>query len=494
MRFGRNLAAGIAYTLISAVVSLAVVPLYLRYLGIEAYGLIGFNMTMQGVLQLLDLGLTPTVSREVARGLALNDPRPAQTLLRTLEIVFWSVAALIGILIAAAAPLIAQRWLNANTLGPASVATAVMLMGATIAARWPAGLYAGALTGAHRLTIVSALGTAYILVANVGVVLVLAFWSATIQTFFIWQAGCALAYSLAAQVAAWRVLGGHRAARFDAGTLRAIARFAIGLSALALTGIVMTQLDKVILSRLLPLSQFGFYMLATAVVTALYGFINALFRVVFPRYTAIIADGRANEMVGDYRLLTAVLGSTWLPMMMVVAICAHPFLRLWTGSPAMADGAAPLLTVLAIGTALHGMMYLPYSVQLATGTTRLPLTINIVLIVMQVPLIILLTTHLGAFGGALAWLVLHVVYLHFGTYLTHRRIMRGWGRTWLIRDVYPRLAVCAGFGALGLSIMARIDNPLLQLAVGAAAGLGAIAVGFWSSGYRVAEVRRLLAS
>jgi O-antigen/teichoic acid export membrane protein len=492
VRFGRNLAAGIAYTLITAAVSLAVVPLYLRYLGIEAYGLIGFNMTLQGVLQLLDLGLTPAVSREVARAREIRDAGGARTLLRTLEVVFWAVAALIGIGIALSAPLIADRWLDAGTLGQGSVAAAVALMGITIAARWPAGLYAGALVGAHRMTVVSALGVGYILIANLGVVLVLAFWSATIEAFFIWQAGCALAYSLSARIAAWRVLEGRGGARFDLAKLRSIARFAIGLSGVALTGIVVTQLDKVMLSRLLPLSAFGQYMLATAVVTALYGFINAVFRVVFPRFTAVVTRGSEDELIGDYRLLTAGLGSTWLPMMTVVAICAHPLLLLWTGSPAVADATAPILSILAIGTALHGMMYLPFSVQLAMGATRLPLTINLVLVAIQVPLIVLLTLRLGALGGAFAWLVLHLVYLHLGTFLMHRRIMRGWGLTWLWRDVYPRLGWCLVFGAAGAALIARTDPPWLQLLVGAGAGLGAMGAALLSSGYRLAAFKRLL--
>lgn len=494
MRFGRNLAAGVAQTLITAAVSLAVVPLYLHFLGIEAYGLIGFNMTLQGVLQLLDLGFTPAISREVASGIARGDTGRARTLLRTLETVFWGMAVAIGVVLAAAAPLIAGRWLGGGTLGTASVAAAVALMGATIAARWPSGLYTGALSGAHRVTVASMLGVGYVLFANLGAVLVIAFVSPTIQAFFAWQAACALGYSLASRAAAWRVLDGRAGARFDAGVLRSIARFAIGLSGLAMIGIVVTQLDKVMLSRMLPLGAFGAYMLAAAVVTALYGFINALFRVVYPRFSAIVAVGREDALVADYRLLTAALGATWLPMMTMVAVCAHPLLLLWTGNAAVADGAAPILSLLAVGTALHGMMYLPYSVQLALGMTRLPLKINVILVLLQAPLIVVLTLRLGAVGGALAWAILHLVYLHLGTWLMHRQVMRGWGAAWLLRDVYPRLGWCLLAAGIGGVLIARTDAPALQLAIGAALGCATILASFATSGYRPADLRRLLAS
>jgi O-antigen/teichoic acid export membrane protein len=46
---------------------LLIVPLYIRFMGMEAYGLIGFYAMLQGTLQILDLGLSPTMTRELAR-------------------------------------------------------------------------------------------------------------------------------------------------------------------------------------------------------------------------------------------------------------------------------------------------------------------------------------------------------------------------------------------------------------------------------------------
>ena len=66
MSLRRNLLAGLANSVWSALVSLAVVPFYLKYLGIEAYGLIGFFVTTQAILSLLDMGMAPTINREVA--------------------------------------------------------------------------------------------------------------------------------------------------------------------------------------------------------------------------------------------------------------------------------------------------------------------------------------------------------------------------------------------------------------------------------------------
>ena len=82
MRADKNLIAGVASSLWSASLALAVVPLYLRYLGIEAYGLIALFITAQALLQLLDMGLAPTMNREVAKAKALGSTTSAATLPR----------------------------------------------------------------------------------------------------------------------------------------------------------------------------------------------------------------------------------------------------------------------------------------------------------------------------------------------------------------------------------------------------------------------------
>src|SRR5262249_61763233 len=50
-----------------ALIGVAFAPLYIKYLGVEAYGLIGIFAVLQAWLTLLDMGMTPTLNREVAR-------------------------------------------------------------------------------------------------------------------------------------------------------------------------------------------------------------------------------------------------------------------------------------------------------------------------------------------------------------------------------------------------------------------------------------------
>ena len=66
-----NILANFAGQAWSGLLTLALVPVYIKFLGIEAYGLIGFYAMLQGMLVVLDFGLGQTLNRELARYSAL---------------------------------------------------------------------------------------------------------------------------------------------------------------------------------------------------------------------------------------------------------------------------------------------------------------------------------------------------------------------------------------------------------------------------------------
>jgi O-antigen/teichoic acid export membrane protein len=446
---GRNLLAGLSNSIWSALVGLAMVPFYLKYLGIEAYGLIGFYVTTQALLQLLDMGMAPTINREVARCSASGDLKEAGKLLHTLAMVYWGMAGVIAILLLALAPVIAEHWLQSTQLSAQTIAHAVMLMGVVVACRWPIGLYQGALIGMQRLTVSSGINMAMVTVGSIGAVAILAFVSPTIEAFFIWQACIGLVYAMTIRFATWRIIGKTEQNGFDIEKLKSVWCFTAGMSGIGLTALIFTQMDKVILSKMLGLEEFGHYMLATVVVSSLYVLITPVFNVVYPRFSALVATGDTEKLADLYRMGTRLLVSVIFPIAMVLAVFGNELVLVWTGNPTIASSVAPIIALLAIGSALHAPMHFPYALQLAYGMTRLPLTINIILMMAFLPLIIYFALTHGALGGALAWLVLHAMYMLLGTWLTHRRLLKSVGAGWLLQDIGIPLMLTLLIGVLG---------------------------------------------
>ena len=55
---------GLCYT---TIIGIVILPLYLQYLGAEAFGLVGFFTVLHAWMQLLDMGMSPMLSRQAAQ-------------------------------------------------------------------------------------------------------------------------------------------------------------------------------------------------------------------------------------------------------------------------------------------------------------------------------------------------------------------------------------------------------------------------------------------
>src|SRR3989442_5925901 len=133
-RLAINVFANLAGQGWSVLISLVLVPLYIKLLGIEAYGLIGFYVMLQGLFQVLDLGLSPTMNREMACYSAQPEKAgEARDLVRTLETAYWAVGIGIGGGLVMISPFIAHHWLKAGAIALGDVQRALMLMGLLVA-------------------------------------------------------------------------------------------------------------------------------------------------------------------------------------------------------------------------------------------------------------------------------------------------------------------------------------------------------------------------
>ncbi len=436
-RLKLNLLANFAGTGWSTLMGLIFIPLYIRFMGIEAYGLIGFYIALQGALQILDFGLSPTMNREMARySVQPERAGEARDLVRTLEIGYWAIGLFIGLVIWALAPFIATHWIKATTLPVNVVQSAVVSMGIASALQWPLSFYQGGLLGLQRQTLLNSLLIAISTLRNGGAALILWLISPTITAFFEWQIVVGAVQVILITIGLWRSLPhADHAPRFRLALLKTIWRFATGMSGITLSALILTQLDKVILSKLLSLELFGYYTLASVVSNGLALMVSPVFNIVFPQLSALVAVSNTEVVKRFYHRSAQLMAVIVLPVAAMLAFFASDILRLWTGNGEITRHVAPIASLLVLGSALNSIMVLPYSLQLAYGWTSLGIRINICLIVFMVLTILFLSTYYGPLGAAAVWVALNGLYILIGAPLTHRRLLKGEGWRWFVEDV-----------------------------------------------------------
>lgn len=433
----------------TALMQFAFVPLYLSYLGVEAFGLIGVFTMLQAWMMLLDLGMTPTLNREMARFTAgSHSARSINDLLRTLEWICVAMAAGIVLVIWAASGWLASDWLQPGALPVSSVADAIGLMGIVIALRFVEGIYRGALMGLQRQVFFNAFNALNATLRAAGAVAVLIWVSPTIEAFFIWQA-CASLFAVAGlALATHRTLPAiDTAARFSKQALLDVRHFAGGMIATTLLALLLTQIDKVLLSRLISLEAFGYYTLAATVASALTLLATPVTQAVYPRLTELATTGDGDALADLYHRSAQAVTVLCAPPALIMILLPEVLLRTWTGDAALSAHTAPLLALLAAGTFLNGLMYMPYMLQLAHGWSGFAVRVNLVAVSVLIPAILWATPRYGATGAAWAWVALNTGYVTIGIHFMFRRILPSEKMKWYIKDVLIPVAAAAA-GAL----------------------------------------------
>lgn len=429
-----NIAANYAGQFYVAVVSILLLPLQVRLLGSEAYGLVGFFAMLSSWLQLLDVGLSPTLARETAkyRAGALSPSEYAQLLVST-ERLFLSVGVLAAGLIFGLSRPIAGHWLHLDTLRPEVAARAVALMGLVFALRWQATLSRSVLVGLERQVGVNVVNATFATLRSAGVLAVLHWVSATPGAFFIYQAVVGVCELAVLRLGVRRCLGPAAAqkARFSLAALRRVAGFSLTIAATSTLWIGVTQLDNLLLSKFLPLSQYAWFTVAVMAASGINLLAGPIGQAVQPRLTFFLSERNVSAFKATYSDATQLLSAVALTTSALVAVAARPLLWAWTGNVDLANHAAPVLAFYAIGNGMAAVIAMTYYLQIAHGDLSLHLKGISVFGALLVPTVVAATVSHGMIGAALAWAGGNLIFFLIWTAVIHRRFMRGGHIRWL---------------------------------------------------------------
>lgn len=450
----KNIVANFTGSAWSALITLLFVPFYLNLMGVESFALVGVFTAVTGLLAFLDLGLSQSMNREMARLIADN-PKTARLAdtARTLEVVYWGLAVCVMALIIFLAEFIAYQWLNYEELSPRSLQQAIWIMALVIGLRWPTAIYMGGLNGLQRQVLVNVLVAVFATLQGVGALAVLLFVAPTIHVFFMWQALVALLEMAVFRIALRSNLPRHNKGVFRIAILKEIWRFAAGMSGITLLATILTQLDKILLSKLLPLSDFGYYVLAATLAAIIFKIVGPVFTAYYPRLTELVAKNDLLSLVRTYHQGCQVMAVAVLPAAMVLAVFSEDILELWSHNPDIVKHSSLLFSLLIIGNMWNGLMHIPYALQLAHGWTKLALYQNIFAVIVLVPAIYLATLEWGAIGAAVAWISLNCGYILLSIPVMHRRLLKTEKLQWYLNDV-GKILLAATAVAIGARYLA----------------------------------------
>ncbi|MFA5944458.1 MAG: oligosaccharide flippase family protein [Candidatus Thermoplasmatota archaeon] len=484
----RNILATYASQAWVTLAGILFVPIYLRFLGSEAYGLVGFFAVLQVSFGLLDLGLTRTISRETARFHA--DPRPTaaleyRRLVRAMQMLFLGIAVVGSLILVALANPIAGHWLRSQTLTIPELRFALQAMGVTVGLRWAGGLYRGIIVGSERIAWIAGFNAAIATARFVGVVPVLALVAATPAVFFTYQLAVAAIEFAGLAVTAHRTLP-HPTTPPPLGwslaAVRPVLGFSAGIAVTSIIWILVTQTDKLILSRLLLLAEYGHFTLGVLVAGGVLMATAPIATPLLPRLARMEAEGHHTQLLSLYRVSTQLVCVLAFALAATLAAFARQILWAWTGDADASSDAAPVLALYAVGNAVLAIAAFPFYLQYAKGDLRLHVWGSIGFLVVLIPSLVTATLTFGTQGAAWTWLGANVLFLVAWVPVVHRRFTPGLHGPWLSRDVLPIVLATAVTAAAAMLLAPQVESRLASAAVAMAGGILVLAAALVASG------------
>lgn len=465
MSLKRNILANYVSQIYVTLIGIVMVPLYLRYMGAETYGLVGFFAMIQVWFGLLDMGLTLTLVRETARfrGNAV-DALTYRNLVRALELIFVGVGVVGGALLFFNSASIASSWLKIEHLDIEMVVGSLQLMAVTIAMRWISGLYRGIVTGAELFVWLSGFNAFIASWRFIGVIPLLIWLGGTPLVFFGYQCIIGLGELIGLFVMArclMPVLPSNARLGWSLKSMGYSVQnsfaFSISISFAALVWVMMTQVDKLLLSKLLSLTDYGVFTLSVLAASGVSLIAGPLSSALLPRLARLHAQGAEDELIILYKKMTRAVVVMVAPASFLLAMFSENILFAWTGNALIAAQGKSVLSLYALGNGILAVAAFPYYLQYANGKLRLHLMGSGLFLAVFIPSLLFLTQTYGVIGAGYAWLVANIAYFLFWTPMVHERFAKGHHVQWLIHDVVAP-SVTSTVALLAFSVLMSVTE------------------------------------
>jgi O-antigen/teichoic acid export membrane protein len=420
------------------------VPFYINLLGIESYAVINFYTVILTIMYFADGGLSATLNREIAR---TTDKKYIGNMLFTIEKVYLVICCFIIIIIFSCSGFIAANWLNSDTIAPEDLRIYISLIGINVAFQLFTSLQNSGLMGLEKQVLSNGIQVSSSIFRSALVLIPLYFYP-TLLTFFIWQVSMNIIFFFITRYNLWKFIKTNISYKFDKQVLKTVGRFAGGMMLMAIISSLNTQIDKLVISKILSLKEFGYYSLAGILSQVPVLIITPIAVAILPRMIKYSTNTEKDKLIKLFHVNTFVLSVLATSGATVLFIFTKDFVFIWTHDNLIAKTIENVTKVLLIGGVFLSFQYMPYHLAIANGHTKTNVRLGIVAIICIIPSLIFCVKQFGLIGATYTWLSMNIFAYFYLGYFIISRFLKNEFRRWLINGTLIPLIISISIGVL----------------------------------------------
>ena len=400
-------------------------PIYIHYLGFENYSIIAFTLILASMMSILDVGLTSTLSRELASD--QNSKEEKFNIFNTLETLYFFVVIACILIVFFLSNYLSQNWINVEHMNHDTISYLIKIVGVGIGLEIILRFYIGGLLGLEKQVLANKFIISWGIVRN-GVIIIPIYFLPSLEIFFLWQACSVAIFLIMVRLSLLRLLTNSNSIynflKIDANVLKNNFSFALSMFLIALVAAINTQMDRIFLSKLLPLEILGFYTIAFSISRIINVVVGSLNTANLPKITSLFTSNNEDAAIEIFDLFFKIITIFIISFGSIMILYGEEIIFIWTNNLELASNTGAYIPYIILGTSALAFQGLFYNIAIANKFMIYNNIIGISSLIITVPLYFFLIEKYGGIGAGLSFAITQIFTLFIYSFMINKKFIK----------------------------------------------------------------------
>ncbi|MFA6636511.1 MAG: oligosaccharide flippase family protein [Candidatus Omnitrophota bacterium] len=401
-----TLSKNIIYNFLGQVALLLLGFVAVRYmfnrLGGDAVGIIYFVAMMKMVFSaVLEMGICATTVREVSGHYHL-DTGYIHRMIRTFSLFYWTIYLLLAVIVYFFSPLIVRYWINIVSMDKDTAVFVLRFLGIAALTVFPRSFFASLFKGLQKMEINNTIDVIVTAFQQIGAITILLIGGG-IYSFVVWYSACYVLQLVAYILISMRIFSYKSLIPwYSHDVVVRNKAFAVHMIAISFLATINVQADKLIVSKILPISLLGYYGFAYSAISRTGVIGGAISQAAYPMFSKLFREGNKKALSEQYHKLQDMLCYGMVPVLAFVMFFFMPAFSYMFDIIVARKLLLPAF-FLCVGFYMNNTLKTSYVYSLAVGKPRIGFKQNLYTILIVLPLSVGLIKSFGLKGAGFSW-------------------------------------------------------------------------------------------
>ncbi len=386
------------------------VPILIKYLGIERFGILSLLWMIMWYSTMLDLGLGRSTTKFISEALANSKRAQIPKILWTSVLTQVLIGTFVGLIFFALTPFVVEKLLKITPEFIPEAKISFYIISASVPIILVSTTFQGMLEAYQRFDLVNAV----LVPVKIGILMLSitgALLNFKLYGIVILLIGMRILMSLALFLLDVKICSEvKKFFNFDFKILLSLLSFGGWVTAINIVNPVLVYIDRFLIGAILSVGMLAYYTAPFEMLQRLWIIPISLNMTLFPTFSSLSGSEQGEKLGPIFSKAVKLAFVVLFPIVFVLSVFSFEILKIWLG-PEFAIKSSNVFKVIALGIFASSIAGFPTILLQGIGRPDLPAKLYLVELFFYIPFVSIFIYKFGIIGAGVGWLIRQVVEL-----------------------------------------------------------------------------------